>query len=111
MRMIFEHVDGIDYLELILLPKEIEKLSEGNKFSGVKKEFPAGMLNKHKLNVFIRQESDLEVLEEEEDAISQRKVKESDFREYKRAVPFGIPSKTSNSHSFKLRKKIGGKHS
>ncbi len=63
MRVIFEEVDQEDFFEIILRPKEIDGIWK----KGIVKDFPKGMYGKRNLNVFIRQETDLEHLTDEDE--------------------------------------------
>lgn len=66
MRLIYEHVEGMAYLELLLTPKEIAKLTAPTPMTGPVQEFPTLALLGQPLNVFIRKELNEEILEEEE---------------------------------------------
>lgn len=75
MRALFEHVDGMDYLEVILSPSDLDKLVEKD---GIAKEFRKNSLTKFNLNIYIRKEHDYEV----EDAIEERKEQKSNLTKY-----------------------------
>ena len=61
MRMIFEeNIEKMDFLEIILSPKECEKIS----IDGVVKEFPGGLHGERDLNVYVRVDQQYEEQEE-----------------------------------------------
>ena len=61
--MIFEEVENEDFFEIILRPKEIDRLWK----KGVVADFPDGMYGKRNLNVFVRQEENEKHLKEEDE--------------------------------------------
>lgn len=79
MRAIFEHVEGMDYLEIILSPFDLEKLLEKD---GVAKEFKKNAMTKFNLNVYIRKESEIYPEELVEDATKSRKKQKSNLTKY-----------------------------
>lgn len=75
MRAIFEHVDGMDYLEVVLSPEDLDKLNEKN---GIAKEFHKNSLTKFNLNIYIRKEHEYEV----DNALEERKKQKSNLTQY-----------------------------
>jgi hypothetical protein len=78
MRVIFEPIDKVEYLELILTPAEIGRIGK----KGVVAEFPETLLKGNVLNIFIRQEDDEDILEEEEATLYNTDYREDKFRLY-----------------------------
>lgn len=112
MRMIFEHVEGVDYLEFILTPKEILKLKRSTyELKGPVKIFPENTLRKFKLNVFIRPELEEKIIEDEEEAnaIKKRRNQEDGQHQYKRNGTSWSPAETSHRRGFNNSSQIGRK--
>lgn len=63
MRVIFEEVMEEDFFEIILRPAEIAGMWQ----KGVVMDFPKGMYGKRNLNVFVRLETELDQLTEEDE--------------------------------------------
>lgn len=63
MRLIFDQIDKVEYLEIILTPKEIKKMAA----KGCVAEFPQALTKGKVLNVFLRQENLTDILTEEEE--------------------------------------------
>lgn len=64
MRMIFEeNIERMDFLEIILSPQEVEKIS----LKGVVKDFSGGLHGKRDLNVYVRVDPNYEEKEEQEE--------------------------------------------
>lgn len=110
MRMIFEHVEGVDYLEFILTPKEILKLKRSTyELKGPVKTFPENTLREFKLNVFIRPELEEKIIQDEEeaDAAKKRNKQEDHFYEYKRNDRSRSPTKASRRGRHDIGSQIG----
>lgn len=108
MRVIYEPVEGVDYLELILTPDEFKKAET----QGCGLEFPVDNSGTpFVLNVFIRKEIDKKILEEEEEenAIKKRKKQGDHFEEYQRNGRKWTPSEASYRRGFNNGSQIGSK--
>lgn len=101
--MIFEpDIEQEDFIEFILTPREIENISK----KGVVKNFSEGLYGKRNLNVFIRAEVDERYLEEEDNAIEERKEQKSSIGKHQRNDGSWTPAEASNRRGFNNGSKI-----